>query len=969
MNSVAASGETGSGSSSFQKKKFGKNLNSKLTKPPDAKDNRRAPSGGRSHGGLHLLGSSNKRSSTLLSKLAAPRPLNTPSLRSESISSDREHNASGVQLTAVTSQGSVWASGENAKPKLTSTSTSAASVTVAAAADPPSLIGGHARGGASGVNLKAVIDSATTSGVQKLSLQRTSSASSLRNTTVTNGARSATLTSSSAATNSNSNSNVKQKWRADSSNNTGNEVMEQPKPASAEECIHRPMNGSRPHYDSNINNNNKGNARIPSQIAMRPPDDIPRNINIQNNTNINDKAPDEDQMQIMAKLAKQKAQAKRLEEEQRQREQRERADVRLKELESKLQNHPPKTSSPDFMAVPTQIQIGSTNHYHKTAQQQQQHTVKAMTRQLYEPNTATMTAHTISEPPTQTPTQQPQPQTQLIHLTDYEDRSRRSTNGHINSHNTGSGSGRMLFDPKSGSLVDASKVSSSSSSKHDAGVHGNVTKRERRRTKQHQQQQNVQNEDPDVNATMNSSGSNNRRGKKSSSASTFRSTKSTKNHSTHHTTTTNSKRALPRTLGVLYKYDTNTSSNSSVVVVQCADGCDADMGYGAHTVPGGRVRNVQGYNLYQEQQQQGKLMAMNGTTTTTSATATTCSPRQPRRGHASTVVHAHLDSMNYNHNAPPLMPTSALSLQHTQQATAAYHVSSMSKNIVKLSVNDTPESPTLQASAAPWQPPSMDLHVPPPPAAAAANDVSNANPIVANFGRDDVGGASPALAGLGFDPTRNTTSLITSPDFHSTGYPSASDQEDDADLDLVPALSHDVMDAILLTGADDDDEDNGEEDVDGVDAHFAILGSPSRLLGLTSASSSSAVSQHHHNGGASSTVWNRGTSNAVENAGSSASSASAAVTSSSLLGMSMGLNWDILSSGAGDASPEASTVTGAAATATPFMSSQASMSSKPWESGAFGGFGGGSSLLGHHHTGLAATDAHSQHHSQQHKPS
>ena len=48
---------------------------------------------------------------------------------------------------------------------------------------------------------------------------------------------------------------------------------------------------------------------------------------------------------------------------------------------------------------------------------------------------------------------------------------------------------------------------------------------------------------------------------------------------------------LPRTCGVLYKKDDRGR-------YVCADGCDADQGYGAHSVPGGRIRNPSGHAAF-----------------------------------------------------------------------------------------------------------------------------------------------------------------------------------------------------------------------------------------------------------------------------------------------------------------------------------------------------------------------------------
>ena len=52
---------------------------------------------------------------------------------------------------------------------------------------------------------------------------------------------------------------------------------------------------------------------------------------------------------------------------------------------------------------------------------------------------------------------------------------------------------------------------------------------------------------------------------------------------------------LPRTCGVLYRRDDRGR-------FICADGCDADQGYGAHSVPGGKIRNPAGYAAFVKEQ-------------------------------------------------------------------------------------------------------------------------------------------------------------------------------------------------------------------------------------------------------------------------------------------------------------------------------------------------------------------------------
>jgi hypothetical protein len=52
---------------------------------------------------------------------------------------------------------------------------------------------------------------------------------------------------------------------------------------------------------------------------------------------------------------------------------------------------------------------------------------------------------------------------------------------------------------------------------------------------------------------------------------------------------------LPRTCGVLYRRDDRGR-------FVCADGCDADQGYGAHSVPGGKIRNPAGHAAFVKEQ-------------------------------------------------------------------------------------------------------------------------------------------------------------------------------------------------------------------------------------------------------------------------------------------------------------------------------------------------------------------------------
>jgi hypothetical protein len=58
-------------------------------------------------------------------------------------------------------------------------------------------------------------------------------------------------------------------------------------------------------------------------------------------------------------------------------------------------------------------------------------------------------------------------------------------------------------------------------------------------------------------------------------------------------------RKLPRTCGVLYSRDKKGG-------FYCVDGCEGDLGYGVHSVPGGRVKNSEVYSNYVDSQKEPK---------------------------------------------------------------------------------------------------------------------------------------------------------------------------------------------------------------------------------------------------------------------------------------------------------------------------------------------------------------------------
>lgn len=200
---------------------------------------------------------------------------------------------------------------------------------------------------------------------------------------------------------------------------------------------------------------------------------------------------------------------------------------------------------------------------------------------------------------------------------------------------------------------------------------------------------------------------------------------------------------IPRTCGVLYKLDHG--------IYVCADGCEADQGYGAHSVPGGRLKNPQAHAKYLEHQLKQRhniseenstmnKVAYNGAKFSNDALHLTdtynmngsfhnaaygqSGKRTPKRidMHSRKMAYAQIDpSMDFQNNASNKVEERNLL---TDLSDYSLHVSSqVRQNTKKIDVNYSlppslrvkpgenisiitgdPESPELQATANPWAP-------------------------------------------------------------------------------------------------------------------------------------------------------------------------------------------------------------------------------------------------------------------------
>lgn len=158
----------------------------------------------------------------------------------------------------------------------------------------------------------------------------------------------------------------------------------------------------------------------------------------------------------------------------------------------------------------------------------------------------------------------------VIHLNSYEDRDRGEA--------PRPAAPRMLFDPKSGSMVAVPS--------REDNPRGDKRQRNKRGGGRGK---NADEDNNNGNSRGNNKQSKGKNGKKAG--------KSERGKNSNKKNSVNPERKLPRTRGVLYARDDKGN-------VYCADGCDGDLGYGAHSVHGGRVRNPEAHAKFLEQQQQ-----------------------------------------------------------------------------------------------------------------------------------------------------------------------------------------------------------------------------------------------------------------------------------------------------------------------------------------------------------------------------
>jgi hypothetical protein len=285
----------------------------------------------------------------------------------------------------------------------------------------------------------------------------------------------------------------------------------------------------------------------------------------------------DEQGAYMAKLAKERAEKKRGEEEHRIVEQKERAAQRLRQLDEKM-------ASKQETAKPSEESRKKVSSPALSSREQ------VTPRKLYDPNAPGKSYGSLS--PKQDSAAKPtvesnvsnqsfDRQQAVIHLASYDDQDRGER---------GAGTApRMLFDPKSGSMVEVPSRDDSTNTRNrkERGKKGKNTR------------------DKDV-KDVNVESKNGRKGKnsrKEEGTILQRGKGGGDSSSTAKSETKKGKivdsRKFPRTNGVLYSRDRKG-------ILYCVDGCDGDLGYGVHSVPGGRIKNSCAYSKFADNHKQVK---------------------------------------------------------------------------------------------------------------------------------------------------------------------------------------------------------------------------------------------------------------------------------------------------------------------------------------------------------------------------
>ena len=571
----------------------------------------------------------------------------------------------------------------------------------------------------------------------------------------------------------------------------------------------------------------KVDKEIPSTSPQTPP-----LVSTEVKTN-DDEETKGDQVEFMKKLAKERAMKLRQEEENRIQEQKERAALRLKELEMKMAQ-----KSTSTVHGQSKSDLGDQSYYNQYHQRQQPK------RTLYDPHSTSSRTHSSligndsnnnttnhsmeyrsnnddnresssssipypnhHQPPPHSLSENIGTTMPMYNLSSYEDRDR----GMVRNVNTGP---RMLFDPKSGSMVAAPSrddKTASGNKDRDRKV-SNKGKKENVKSKGSKSRRDLDNGGTSSNESQGLEGgkgnksrnTNKKDMRKNDDKSTnargdgtrkiTNSTTSRKNGKSN-----NKKSSLPRTNGVLYRR--NEKGN-----LVSADGCEGDEGYGAHSVPGGRIRNPKGFAVHKRKLQSAgdrnkKMSADFGDQGYTRWNS------QYDYGYDT----APSKTLNRSHFMRKSVSTKESTDGNNVDLSTPLLVTADEKLDLLTGIDD---SPKLQATAAEWAPSKAALALAKAHASKKEKDISSMTgkntakldaptmdglSLGQNKTPNEVDDDEDGYHGLGFDPTKDMDAVMMSPDFFGENI-SEGEMKNISDLVLRTSLSQNPFRSESLLG-------------------------------------------------------------------------------------------------------------------------------------------------------------------------
>jgi hypothetical protein len=235
----------------------------------------------------------------------------------------------------------------------------------------------------------------------------------------------------------------------------------------------------------------------------------------------------------------------------------------------------------------------------------------------------------------------------------------------------------------------------------------------------------------------------------------------------------------PRTCGVLYARDDNRN-------FYCVDGEEPDLGYGAHSVPGGRIKNPEAYAKYEETRKQAKQgpKARKEKKAEQREQAKKEKPKKPT-----------IRSKRWKNNSGPddmgdfdgVEDEPGVEMENEESALQHDWVTANDR----LELITGVESPTLQATAKEFSPAAFKIQEAKQGKKSSLNHRGKGTPNPKtrknNLSKSQVDDDEAQL-GLGFDPSFNMDSVIQSPMVDPINPPDGLHAVDLTALSLEPAL-------------------------------------------------------------------------------------------------------------------------------------------------------------------------------------